>query len=109
MRVPVEANVAYAATRIRTIVADHLSIDLTDISDSSSFTKDLGADSLDSVELLMAFERAFNCQISDEAADAIQTAGDAISYFLGLDRQPTEEANLANSAQTYWLRSVKYS
>ena len=63
MRVHVKANVANGATRIRSIVADHLSVDLKDISDSSSFIKDLGADSLDSVELLVAFEKAFNCQI----------------------------------------------
>ena len=103
MRVPIEAK-APTATRIRTIVADQLSIDLRDISDNSSFSKDLGADSLDSVELLMAFEKAFNCQISDAAADAIQTVGDAISYFLVLDQRSSEWSNSADSAQTYWLR-----
>jgi acyl carrier protein len=105
MSVLVETNVANGATRIRTIVADHLSVDVKDISDNHSFAKDLGADSLDSVELLMAFEKAFNCQMPDEAADAIQTVGDAIHYFLGLDRQPTDEVNLVNSAQRYRLGS----
>lgn len=108
MRVHVKANVANGATRIRSIVADHLSVDLKDISDSSSFIKDLGADSLDSVELLVAFEKAFNCQIPDDAADAIQTVGDAIRYFLSLDRQPTDEVNLANSAESYRLGSGRF-
>jgi len=89
MRVPVEANVAYATTRVRTIVADHLSVDLRDISDSSSFTKDLGADSLDSVELLLALEEEFHCEFSDEAADAIQTVGDAIRYLIECSRHRT--------------------
>lgn len=89
MRVPVEANVAYATTRVRTIVADHLSVDLRDISDSSSFTKDLGADSLDSVELLLALEEEFHCEFSDEAADAIQTVGDAIRYLIECNRHRT--------------------
>jgi acyl carrier protein len=108
MRVPVEANVADAATRIRIIVADHLSVDLADISDNSRFIKDLGADSLDFVELLIAFEKAFSCQVSDEVADAIHTVGDAINYFLGLDRHPTEQVTLANSIHSYWLRPINY-
>ena len=89
MRVPVETNVAYAAARVRIIVADHLSVDLKDISDNSSFTKDLGANILDSVELLLALEEEFYCEFSDEAADTIQTVGDAVRYLIECDRHRT--------------------
>ena len=89
MPVPIGANAACAATRVRTIVADHLSVDLRDISDSSSFTEDLGADSLDSVELILALEEEFHCEFSDEATDAIQTVGDAIRYLIECNRHRT--------------------
>jgi acyl carrier protein len=85
MRVPVEAT----ATRVRTIAADHFSVDLRDISDSSSFTEDLGADCLDSVGLLLALEEEFHCEFSEEATDAIQTVGDAIRYLIECNRHRT--------------------
>ena len=80
------ASVAYAATRVRIIVADHLSVDLKDISDSSSFTEDLGANSLDSVEILLALEEEFHCEFSDDATDALHTVGDAIRYLIKCKR-----------------------
>jgi acyl carrier protein len=101
--------VAYAATRVRIIVADHLSVELKDISDSSSFTKDLGADSLDVAELLSALEEEFYCEFSDEAPDTIHTVGDAIHYIMEGNRHRTAEVSLANSARRYWLKPVKYS
>ena len=105
MRIPVEANVVYAAARVRTIVAEHFSVKLSDISDSSSFTEDLGADSLASVDLLMAFETEFNCEISNEAADAIQTVGDAIRFLLECNRHPNVEVSLANCARSHRPKS----
>jgi len=101
-------SVAYAATRVRIIVADHLSVDFKDISDSSSFTKDLGANSLDSVELLLALEEEFHCEFSGEATDAIYTVGDAIHHLIECNRHRTTEFSLANSAKNYWLKSVKF-
>ena len=89
MPVRIRANVACAATRVRTIAADHFSVDLRDISDSSRFAKDLGADCLDSVELLLALEEEFHCEFSDEAIDAIQTVGDAIRYLIECNRHRT--------------------
>jgi acyl carrier protein len=105
MRILVEADVAYAATRVRAIIAEHFSVKLSDISDSSSFTEDLGADSLASVDLLLAFETEFNCEISNEAADTIQTVGDAIRFLLECNRHPTFEFSLANCARSHWRRS----
>jgi acyl carrier protein len=107
MRDPVETDVAYAALRVRTIVADHLSVDPSDIFDSTDFTKDLGVDSLDSVELILALEEEFHCEFSDEAADTIQTVGDAIRYLIECNRHRTVEVSLADSAQSYWLKSAK--
>ena len=107
MRVPFKADVVYAALRVRTIVADHLSVDLRDIFDSCSFTEDLGADSLDSVELILALEEEFHCEFSDEVTDTIQTVGDAIRYLIECNRHRTVEVSLADSAQSYWLKSAK--
>lgn len=66
--------------KIKKIVAEHLGVDEAKINDNSSFVDDLGADSLDQVELVMAFEEAFNIEIPDDAAEKIVTVQDAISY-----------------------------
>lgn len=102
-------SVAYTATRVRIIVADHLSVDFNDISDSSSFTKDLGANSLDSAELLLAFEEEFQCEFSGKAADAIHTVGDAIHHVIECNRYRTTDVSLANSSKIYWLKPVQAS
>jgi acyl carrier protein len=68
------------AAKIKKIVAEHLGVDEAKINDTSSFVDDLGADSLDQVELVMAFEEAFNIEIPDDAAEKIVTVNDAISY-----------------------------
>ena len=102
-------SVAYVATRVRIIVTDHLSVDFKDISDSSSFTKDLGANRLDAVEVLLALEEEFQCEFSDEATDAIHTVGDAIHYLMECNHRRTTEVNLADSAKHYWLQPVKFS
>jgi acyl carrier protein len=58
-----------------------LGVDEAEVTDSASFTNDLGADSLDTVELIMEFEKEFNIAIPDEQAENIQTVGDSISYI----------------------------
>jgi acyl carrier protein len=68
--------------RVKKIVAEQLNVpDENDITLESSFIDDLGADSLDTVELVMAFEEEFNLEISDEDADKIKTVGDALNYI----------------------------
>ena len=67
--------------KIKEIIVDKLGIEESEITDSASFTNDLGADSLDTVELIMEFEKEFNVSIPDEEAEKIQTVGDAVSYL----------------------------
>ena len=70
------------AEKVKAIIVDKLGADASEVTESASFTNDLGADSLDTVELVMEFEKAFNIQIpDDEAGDKIQTVGDAIAYI----------------------------
>ena len=67
--------------KIKKIVADHLGIEEEKVTDEASFIDDLGADSLDTVELVMAFEEAFDVEIPDDKAETILTVGDAISHL----------------------------
>ena len=67
--------------KIKEIIVDKLGIEQSEITDSASFTNDLGADSLDTVELIMEFEKEFNISIPDEEAEKIQTVGDAVTYL----------------------------
>ena len=67
--------------RVKKIVVEHLSVEEGSISDSSSFIDDLSADSLDTVELVMAFEEEFGIEIPDDAAETIQTVGDAVKFI----------------------------
>jgi acyl carrier protein len=67
--------------KVREIIVSKLGVDEAQITPEASFTNDLGADSLDTVELVMEFEKAFNIQIPDEDAEKISTVGDAISYL----------------------------
>jgi len=69
------------AARVKKIVVEHLSVDEAKVTSNSSFVDDLGADSLDTVELVMAFEEEFSCEIPDEKAEKIQTVQDAIAYI----------------------------
>ena len=66
--------------KIKKIIIDHLGIDATKVTDEASFIDDLGADSLDTVELVMAFEEEFGAEISDSEAEKILTVGDAIRF-----------------------------
>ena len=67
--------------KVKNIVADHLGVDEERVTNEASFIDDLGADSLDSVELLMAFEEEFGSEISDSEAEKILTVGDAIKFI----------------------------
>ena len=69
------------AERVKKIVIDHLGVDSDKVVESASFIDDLGADSLDTVELVMAFEEEFGVEIPDDAADSILTVGDAVKFI----------------------------
>ena len=69
------------ADRVRKIVVEHLSVEEDKVTESASFIDDLGADSLDTVELVMAFEEEFGIEIPDDAAETIQTFGDAVEFI----------------------------
>ena len=69
------------ASKVKKIVADHLGIEEAKVTEESSFIDDLGADSLDTVELVMAFEEEFDIEIPDDAAETIQTFGDAVKFI----------------------------
>jgi acyl carrier protein len=69
------------AERVKKIVIEHLGVEETKVSETASFIDDLGADSLDTVELVMAFEEEFGVEIPDDAAEKILTVKDAISYI----------------------------
>ena len=66
--------------KIKKIIVDHLGVDASKVTDEASFIDDLGADSLDTVELVMAFEEEFGAEISDSEAEKILTVGDAIRF-----------------------------
>ena len=76
-----EKKMSDTSVRVKKIVVEHLGIDENKVNDSSSFIDDLGADSLDTVELVMAFEEEFEIEIPDDAAEKIQTIKDAIDFI----------------------------
>jgi acyl carrier protein len=67
--------------RVKKIVVEHLGVEPDKVTDAASFIDDLGADSLDTVELVMAFEEEFGCEIPDDAAETILTVGDAVKFL----------------------------
>jgi acyl carrier protein len=69
------------ADKVKEIIVDKLSVEENEVTPTAEFTKDLGADSLDTVELIMEFEKEFDLKIPDEDAEKIQTVGDAIEYI----------------------------
>lgn len=69
------------ASRVKAIIVDKLGVDENEVTPEASFTNDLGADSLDTVELIMEFEKEFNIGIPDDQAENINTVGEAITYI----------------------------
>lgn len=69
------------AEKVKSIIIDKLGVEESEVAPEASFTNDLGADSLDTVELIMEFEKEFNISIPDEQAENIGTVGDAITYL----------------------------
>jgi len=69
------------ASKVKAIIVDKLGVEETEVTNTASFTNDLGADSLDTVELIMEFEKEFGISIPDDQAEKIATVGDAVSYI----------------------------
>ena len=69
------------ASKVKAIIVDKLGVDESEVTNNASFTNDLGADSLDTVELIMEFEKEFDIQIPDDQAESIDTVGSAIEYI----------------------------
>ena len=69
------------SAKVKAIIVDKLGVDESEVTPEASFTNDLGADSLDTVELIMEFEKEFNIAIPDDQAEKIGTVGDAINYI----------------------------
>jgi acyl carrier protein len=69
------------SAKVRAIIVDKLGVDEKEVTEAASFTNDLGADSLDTVELIMEFEKEFNIAIPDDQAEKINTVGEAIKYI----------------------------
>ncbi len=69
--------------KVKAIIVDKLGVDESEVNNDANFTNDLGADSLDTVELIMEFEKEFDISIPDEDAENIATVGDAVDYLKG--------------------------
>ena len=99
------------AERVKKIVVEHLGVDAEKVTEQASFIDDLGADSLDTVELVMAFEEEFGVEIPDDAAETILTVGDAVKYHrqgFGLTfRAPAvrERQRCGASSSPAWVSS----
>ena len=74
------------ASRVKAIIVDKLGVDENEVTETASFTTDLGADSLDTVELIMEFEKEFGINIPDEKAETIQTVGDAVAFIEAAEK-----------------------
>ena len=72
---------ADVSEKVKAIIVDKLGVNESEVTNEASFTNDLGADSLDTVELIMEFEKEFDIQIPDDKAEAIATVGDAIAFI----------------------------
>ena len=75
------AAISDIGERVKKIVVEHLGVEADKVTENASFIDDLGADSLDTVELVMAFEEEFGCEIPDDAAETILTVGDAVKFL----------------------------
>jgi acyl carrier protein len=86
------------AERVKKIVVEHLGVEADKVTENASFIDDLGADSLDTVELVMAFEEEFGCEIPDDAAEHILTVGDAVKF---LEKNATAALAPRSGRETY--------
>lgn len=77
---------AEIASKVKAIIVDKLGVDENEVTPAASFTNDLGADSLDTVELIMEFEKEFGISIPDEEAEKISTVGDAITHIEAIQK-----------------------
>ncbi len=75
------ADMGQLETRVKEIIAEELGVEKEKLTSEASFMEDLGADSLDTVELVMAFEKEFDLDIPDEEAEKLRTVGDALNYL----------------------------
>ncbi len=75
------ADMAELDAKVKNIIADELGVEKEKLTNEASFMEDLGADSLDTVELVMAFEKEFDLDITDEEAEKLRTVGDALNYL----------------------------
>src|SRR6202012_1646087 len=95
--------------RVKKIVVEHLGVDAAKVTDNASFIDDLGADSLDTVELVMAFEEEFGIEIPDDPAESIVTVGDALKYIDKTTASGSGEvrsrASCAGSLSRAWVLS----
>src|SRR5947207_4625189 len=94
------------AERVKKIVVEHLGVDAEKVTPEASFIDDLGADSLDTVELVMAFEEEFGIEIPDDAAETIQTVGDAVKFIEKRDRKSTR-LNSSHTVISYAVFCLK--
>ena len=74
------------ASRVKAIIVDKLGVEESEVTETASFTNDLGADSLDTVELIMEFEKEFGISIPDDQEEKLDTVGDAVSYIEEHDK-----------------------
>ena len=77
------------AERVKKVIVEHLGVEASKVSETASFIEDLGADSLDTVELIMAFEEEFDCEIPDDNAEKILTVKDAIDFIRSQVSEPS--------------------
>src|SRR6476659_7949498 len=92
--------------RVKKIVVEHLGVEPDKVNDQASFIDDLGADSLDTVELVMAFEEEFGCEIPDDAAETILTVGDAVEFLEKNAKSCVRPAQLVGCFARQWLWAV---
>lgn len=81
------SGISEVESKVKAIIVDKLGVDVNEVTTEASFTNDLGADSLDTVELIMEFEKEFGIMIPDDQAENIATVGQAINYIEGASKK----------------------